>query len=161
VKHQAEYISNIYSITSETFTRSLCPNGSQKVTALPCMITPHCSPSSQLLQSDLRRQHTHTHSTQHTHLTAVYTNTTHTAKERRVSRTRYWGSAPPVCVRNHLGEQRDHHRPALETREDRATVRVCMCVCVCVCVCVSSPRLGRRGASVGADTDRKTESYFT
>lgn len=36
------------------FTSSRSPKGSQKVTALPCISTPHCSPTSQLLHSDLR-----------------------------------------------------------------------------------------------------------
>lgn len=35
-------------------TSSRSPKGSQKVTALPCISTPHCSPTSQLLHSDLR-----------------------------------------------------------------------------------------------------------
>lgn len=34
-------------------TSSRSPKGSQKVTALPCISTPHCSPTSQLLHSDL------------------------------------------------------------------------------------------------------------
>lgn len=37
-----------------TVTSIRSPKGSQKVTALPCISTPHCSPTSQLLHSDLR-----------------------------------------------------------------------------------------------------------
>ena len=39
-----------------SLTSSLGPYGSQKVTALPCIITPHCSPTSQLLHSDLQEE---------------------------------------------------------------------------------------------------------
>ena len=43
---------SVWSNTAVTSSRS--PKGSQKVTALPCISTPHCSPTSQLLHSDLR-----------------------------------------------------------------------------------------------------------
>lgn len=45
-------------MSQPSLTSSLAPYGSQKVTALPCIITPHCSPTSQLLHSDLREEHT-------------------------------------------------------------------------------------------------------
>lgn len=44
----------LWSIAAPTSSRS--PKGSQKVTALPCISTPHCSPTSQLLQSDLQQE---------------------------------------------------------------------------------------------------------
>lgn len=39
-------------------TSSRSPKGSQKVTARPCISTPHCSPTSQLVHSDLRGEET-------------------------------------------------------------------------------------------------------
>lgn len=44
----------LWSNMAVTSTRS--PKGSQNVTALPCISTPHCSPTSQLLHSDLQKR---------------------------------------------------------------------------------------------------------
>lgn len=41
-----------------SLTSSLGPYGSQNVAALPCIITPQCCPTSQLLHSDLQGEHT-------------------------------------------------------------------------------------------------------
>lgn len=43
-------------LVKDIITSSLSPKGSQKVTALPYKSTPHCSPTSQLLQFDLKNK---------------------------------------------------------------------------------------------------------